>query len=63
LILTRLGDEYSPQYIAELLKDMDYSWQTAHFASDHLEDVSEEQHEWMTKKWPDILRVAKEQTA
>jgi hypothetical protein len=44
-----------------LLKNMDYSWQKARFASDHLEDVSEEQHEWMTKKWSDILRVAKEQ--
>ena len=63
LILTRFGVEYSPQYIAELLKNMDYSWQKARFASDHLEDVSEEQHEWMTKKWPDILRVAKEQKA
>jgi len=63
LILTRFGVEYSPQSIAELLKNMDYSWQKARFASDHLEDVSEEQHEWMTKKWPDILRVAKEQKA
>jgi transposase len=60
LILTHFGVEYSPQYIAELLKNLGFSWQKACFASEHLEDVSEEQREWMTKKWPELLRQARE---
>jgi transposase len=59
LILTRFGVEYRPQYIAELLKNLGYSWQKARFASEHLDDVSQEQRDWMTKQWPDILRQAK----
>ena len=63
LILTRFGVEYTPLYIAELLKNIGFSWQKARFASEHLEDVSQEQREWMTKKWLEILRGAKEQKA
>ena len=63
LILTRFGVEYSPQYIAELLKHLGYSWQKARFVSEHLDDVSQEQRDWMTKTWPEILRKAKEMNA
>lgn len=63
LILTRFGVEYSPHYLAELLKNMGYSYQKARFVSDHLDDVAAEQHEWMEKRWPEILRLAKEKEA
>ncbi len=55
--------EYSVQYIAQLLKTMGYSWQKARFVSEHLEDVSQEQREWMEQTWPAILRLAKEKGA
>lgn len=55
--------EYSVQYLAELLKHMNYSWQKARFVSDHLEDVSQEQRDWMQMKWPEILRLAKDKQA
>jgi transposase len=55
--------EYSVHYLAELLKTLGYSWQKARFVSDHLEDVSEEQREWIEQKWPEILRLAKDKQA
>jgi len=63
LVLTRFGVEYNPHYLAELLKNMGYSYQKARFVSDHLEDVAAEQKEWMEKTWPEILRLAKEKGA
>ena len=59
LIQTRFGVEYSPAYLAEFLKNMGYSYQKARFASDHLDDVSEEQRDWLEKRWPAILQAAK----
>lgn len=63
LILTRFGVEYNPHYVAELLKNMGYSYQKARFVSDHLEDVAQEREEWMNKKWPNLLCQAKERGA
>lgn len=63
LILTRFRVEYNPQYIAELLKHLGYSWQKAHFASEHLDDVHQEQRDWITKTWPELLRKARELNA
>jgi transposase len=63
VILTRFKVEYSPSYVAELLKNMGYSYQKARFVSEHLGDVSKEQREWMQVKWPEILRLAKEKGA
>jgi transposase len=63
LILTRFGVEYNLHYLAELLKNMNYSYQRARFVSDHLKDVAAEQKEWMEKTWPEILRLAKAQKA
>ena len=63
LIYTRFGVEYNPHYVAELLKNMGFSWQKACFVSDHLEDVAEARQEWMTKRWPEILKLAKEKGA
>jgi transposase len=63
LILTRFSVEYSPRYVAELLKHMGYSYQKARFVSDHLEDVAEEQKTWLDKTWVEILCRAKESGA
>jgi transposase len=62
-ILNRFGVEYAPRYVAELLDRMDFSYQRGRFVSDHLEDVAAEQEEWMTKTWPEILRLAAESGA
>ena len=62
-ILNRFGVEYEPRYVAELLDKMGFSYQRGHFVSEHLGDVAAEQEEWMTKTWPEILRVAKEKGA
>lgn len=58
LILVRWGVEYTPQYVAQLLKTLDYSYQKARFVSDHLDDVAKEQKIWMNETWPRLLRLA-----
>ncbi len=63
LILTRFGQKYSVHYVAELLKNMGFSYQKARFVSEHIEDVAAEQEEWMEKTWPEILNLAKEKGA
>jgi transposase len=63
LIYTRFGVEYSPHYVAELLKNMGFSWQKAKFVSDHLEDVAEARQEWMRTTWPEIVQCATEKGA
>jgi len=60
LILVRFGVEYEPHYVAQLLRNMDYSYQKARFVSDHLDEVAQERQVWMEKTWPDILRQARE---
>jgi len=60
LILTRFKVAYSPYYVAELLKNLGYSYQKARFVSKHIDDVASEQEEWMQKTWPSIMRLAKE---
>jgi len=62
-IFNRFGVEYEPRYVAELLDKMGYSYQRGRFVSDHLVDVAKEQEEWMTKTWPEILRLAEEKGA
>lgn len=62
-IFNHFGVEYNPQYIAELLDVMGYSYQRGRFVSDHLPDVQIEQEEWMSRIWPEILRLAKEKGA
>lgn len=63
LILSQFGVEYTPQYIAQLLKNLGYSYQRAKFVSDHLEDVKPKQEKWMKEEWPEIMRLAKEKQA
>ena len=58
LIAVRFKVEYSPYYVAELLKNLGFSWQKARFVSDHLEDVVPGQEKWMQETWPEIKRLA-----
>lgn len=63
LILTRCGVEYNPHYVAELLKNMGYSYQKARFVSEHLDDVADQREEWDSLTWPEIRRLAKQKNS
>jgi transposase len=63
LILVRFGVEYNPHYLAQLLKNMGYSYQKARFVSDHLDEVAQEREKWDTVTWPEIVRLAQEKGA
>jgi transposase len=63
LIYTRFGVEYTPHYIAELLKNIGFSYQKGRFVSDHLDDVAEAQQVWLTQTWPEIVNLAKKKGA
>ena len=49
--------------VAELLKNMGFSYQKARFVSDHLEEVAPAQKKWMELIWPYLLRFAQERGA
>jgi transposase len=57
LIKERFGVQYSVFYIAELLKNLGFSYQKAAFVSDHLDEVARQR--WRTRVWPEILRTAR----
>ena len=61
LITARFGVSYSVFYIAQLLKNLGFSYQKAAFVSAHLDEVARQR--WRTRVWPDILRQAREQKA
>ncbi len=63
LILIRFGREYSAHYVAELLKNMGFSYQKARFVSHHIDDVAAAQKEWLEETWPEIMRLAQEKGA
>jgi transposase len=63
LILVRFGVEYNPHYLAQLLKNMGYSYQKARFVSDHLDEVAQERQQWDAVTWPQIVRLAQEKDA
>jgi len=56
LIYDRFGVYYNVFYIAQLLKNLGFSYQKAAFVSDHLDEGK--RREWQTKTWPQILRLA-----
>lgn len=58
LVVRHFQVEYSPYYVAELLKNLGFSWQKARFVSDHLENVAPAQEKWMKETWPEIKRGA-----
>jgi transposase len=62
LISKKFKVTYSSHYIAELLKNLGYSYQKARFVSNHIDDVAPEQKEWM-ETWPEIMRLADEKDA
>lgn len=63
LILSRFGVAYSVYYLAELLKNLNFSYQKARFVSDHLADVTPQQEAWDRRTWPEIQRLAKQKNA
>jgi transposase len=56
LIFRKYGVLYSVFYIAELLKNIGFSFQKAKFESGHLNEWRRK--EWLWKTWPEILRKA-----
>ena len=61
LIYDRFGVFYNVFYIAQLLKNLGFSFQKAAFVSDHLDEAK--RRAWRTTTWPQILRRAKERQA
>jgi transposase len=61
LIYDCFGVFYNVFYIAQLLKNLGFSFQKAAFISDHLDE--EKRQAWRTTTWPQILRRAQERKA
>ena len=61
LILTRFGRYYSVFYLAQLLKNLGFSWQKAAFVSGHLDEMK--RREWCRYTWPKAVRLARQQGA
>jgi transposase len=61
MIAERFGVYYNVFYIAQLLKNLGFSYQKAAFVSDHLDE--HKRQEWRTTTWPQILRLAQERQA
>jgi transposase len=61
LIYDRFGVFYNVFDIAQLLKNLGFSYQKAAFVSDHLDEGK--RHIWCTTTWPQMLRRAKERQA
>src|SRR5256714_2606308 len=57
LIWREFGVLYNRHYVCTLLSNMGFSFQKAHFVSDHLDAVK--RLAWLQDKWPAILRAAK----
>lgn len=57
LIHDRFKVLYNVFYLAQLLKDLGFSWQKAKFVSDHLDEAK--RREWRQKTWPHILGLAR----
>ena len=61
LIFDRFGVLYNVFYIAQLLKNLGFSWQKAAFVSDHLDEAK--RRDWRGYAWPKALRLARAQGA
>lgn len=61
LIFDRFGVFYNVFYIAQLLKNLGFSWQKAAFVSDHLDEAR--RRDWRGYSWPKALRLARAQGA
>ena len=58
LINERFAVSYSVFYIAELLKNLSFSYQKAACVSDHLDEVA--RRRWRSRTWPEVVRRARE---
>ncbi len=61
VIMKEFNVIYNPRYVCSLLKKMELTYQKAAFESDHLDE--EKRKEWVSKKWPKILKIAKAKKA
>jgi transposase len=61
LIRKKYRVKYSVFYIAELLKNMGFSFQKAKFISDHLDE--DKRAEWLAETWPKIFDLARKKGA
>ena len=61
LLRQRFGVIYCVAYIAELLKNLGFSFQKARFVSDHLDEA--QRRTWKEEVWPALVRQAKEKGA
>ena len=61
LITDRFSVRYSVFYIAELLKNLGFTYQKAAFLSAHLDEVA--RRRWRSRTWPEIVRQAREKKA
>jgi transposase len=61
MIYDRFGVLYNVFYIAQLLKNLGFSYQKAAFVSDHLDE--DKRQAWRPTTWPQMLRLAKERKA
>ena len=57
LIKDRFGVLYNVFYLAQLLRNLGFSYQKAAFVSDHLDEVA--RHRWCRRTWPEIMRLAR----
>ncbi len=61
LMQREFGVLYSVHYVAELLKNLGFSYQKARFVSDHLDE--DRRARWRTVSWPQIRSTAERQGA
>jgi transposase len=57
LIHREFGQVYHVHYICELLRNLGFSYQKAHFVSDHLN--AEYRQQWLQETWPALLQAAR----
>jgi transposase len=57
LIQREFGVLYNRHYVAELLRNLGFSYQKARFVSDHLND--EQRAAWLQQTWPTLLDAAR----
>lgn len=58
LIREKFGILYNRFYVSELLHNLGFSYQKAHFVSNHLDE--EARQRWMKEEWPNLLSQAKQ---
>lgn len=61
LIFEKFGVFYNVFYIAQLMRNLGFSFQKAAFVSDHIDEAKRK--EWINKTFPAILKLAREKQA